>query len=78
MKKEDKGVKEKYKKELAIGLWIGAMVGLFVYLGTQTANFLWWFQQQRPDTIAVWGWTHFVAFIVMAVWLSNVAIRNIK
>ncbi|MFH1456212.1 MAG: hypothetical protein ABIF40_04655 [archaeon] len=72
------GIKNIHKREVSIGLFTGAVFGMFAFVGTFVGNFLWWFQLQHPSKIYFNGFGVILLFFVLFAVIVQVAIKNLK
>ena len=50
------------KKKVGLGILLGLMFGLFGFIGSYSANFLWWYQQKYEQTLVLSGVVALVLF----------------
>lgn len=50
------------KKNIRLGILLGLIFGLFGFIGSYSANFLWWYQQKYENTIFLSGIIALIVF----------------
>ncbi|MBI2101642.1 hypothetical protein HYT53_03435 [Candidatus Woesearchaeota archaeon] len=45
----------KIRKNIGLGILLGLIFGLFGFIGSYSANFLWWYQQKYEQTLILSG-----------------------
>lgn len=61
--------KKEYRKEKGLVILSGLIFGLFGFIGSYTANYLWWEQQQSQRYLVISGTVALVAFFGIAIFL---------
>lgn len=75
---EKSRVDKRHAPDLAKQLYIGVIIGFFVFLGTIAANFLWWYMLQRPEKVMITGFGYLIGFIVLGFFLATQAMKILK
>ncbi|MBI2558596.1 hypothetical protein HYW20_04695 [Candidatus Woesearchaeota archaeon] len=64
------------KKNVGFGILLGLIFGLLGFIGSYSANFLWWYQQRHEKTLILSGIVALVLFFGIILCLLHLAKKS--